>query len=641
MQLNRIFPSSYDFILAANTTNPQWQTISAYKILPVELQRTWADPHQLIGVRPGNQTNYLLIDVDRTSKYHPYNVSHEWGGLLFGLEQIGLIDPIFLRSSHSQGIHIYYHFAESINSFRLAALVRIWLEQEGFNVTPGQIETFPNTKTYDSKYNAHRLPCQPNSGALLLDQHGDPMYHPANQNHLTQLAYFAQHAAQAQQSLALIKSRLKWGYDEFLKSRYRRGGGGVDVAIWRQNWAETIEQGWTGAGQTNDILLAMVGNTIIFEGIQDKQTIFDRVKSLVLSAPGYREYCGHQHHIDKRIWEWINNTVNRNYYTPYQSHPTRTGKFPGLGITPEQPQRPKSTKRRDQVIHRLTTTVQTIIERLGQLPNKIRDRVQIIIDTSKELFGSGFGNNTLYKACYLGLWGIAETAENRQELETVTGVCRSYICDQKTEPENNVETVTGVCRSYISVPMKVIHSDPERSMNLELDLPQVSTEVLELTPVLPNIFSPAPESDLCLPEPESFSVSERSSVPEQNPLSVQGSSDPESNSLLHRSSDSELCISALFSESISNTYDSSEYEGLDSCPDLPEPDLSSLPPIGASVRRAKQVYRGKTYPELFATITANFGVGCEAIESDAGGRYRFDLCDWLDTWFPATCQGSE
>ena len=52
--------------------------------------------------------------------------------------------------------------------------------------------------------------------------------------------------------------------------------------------------------------------------------------------------------------------------------------------------------------------------------------------------------------------------------------------------------------------------------------------------------------------------------------------------------------------------------------------------VVASVRRAEHVYRGKTYPELFAVITANFGVGCEVIESELGGRYRFDLCDWLD-----------
>ena len=633
-QLQNLFPLSFDFILAANQQTPCWQTISAYKLTLAELTRTWADPHQLIGVRPENLTKYLLLDIDRGSKYHPYTSRPNWDRLLFRLEQLGLIDPQIIRSSHSQGIHIYYYFTEPIESFKLAALVRIWLEQESFNIAPGQIETFPNTKTYDSKYNAHRLPCQPNSGALLLDQQGDPMYHPANQNHLTQLAYFAQHAAQAQQSLITIKSKLKWGYDEFLKSRYHRSRGGIDVAIWRQNWAETIEQGWTGAGQTNEILHTMVGNTIVFEGIQDKQAIFERVKHLVLTAPGYRQHCQHQHHIDKRIWEWINNTVDRNYYTPYQSHPTRTGKFPGLGITPDQPQRPKSTKRHDQVIHRITTTVQTIIERLGQLPAKIRERVQAIIDTSKELFGSKLSSNTLYRACYLGLWTTVETAETRQEVETVTAVCCSYICDLKPEPENNDETVTAVCRSYISAPMKVIHPDPQRSMNSEPDLPQVSTEALESAPVLPNTSSPASELDPCLPELESFSVFDRSSAPEQNSLLVERSLDLESNSLLHISSGDELCISALFSESISNTDDSSEDQGLDSSPDLSSPDSSSLPPIGASVRRAEHVYRGQTYPELFAVITANFGVGCEVIESELGGRYRFDLCDWLVSWFP-------
>jgi hypothetical protein len=642
MQLTNLFSSDWDFILAANTSNPQWETVSTYKILPVELQRTWADPHQLIGIRPGKSTNFLLIDVDRGSKYHPYNATHEWCSFLFRLEQIGLIDPLFVRSSPNEGIHIYYWFPERIESFKLAALARIWLEDGDFGVTSGQIETFPNTKRFDSLYNAHRLPFQPDSGALLLDQHGDPLEIAANRDHHSQLAYFAERAAQAQQCMATLKGKLEWGYDKFKKSRHPRAGGtGTDVAKWRRNWEETIELGWVSRGQTNEILGVMVGYTIVFQGIEAKQEIFDRVKSLVLNAPGYRQWCGHQHHIDKRIWSWVNMTVKRRYYTPYQSRPERTGEFPGRTIDREDANRPKSTERHDSIVHRLTTTIQTIIERLGQLPDKIRDRVRAIVSTSKELFGSGFGINTLYKSCYLGLWQTAETAETRQDAETLMAVCRSHICDRENEPENNAEMDTAVCRSHISAPMKVIHPDAECIMNPELDLPQVNTEVLELNLDSPSIFNMASceqDLDLDLPETDISLVPMRSEESAQESDLLDRSSQSEQNLPSHISNHYELQPPAKFFESISGADDSPNCLGVE-CPiDPPEPDPNALPPAGMPVKRIEHVYRGKTYPEILAVITGSFGVGCEAIEAD-GGRYRFDACDWLASWFPATYQG--
>lgn len=459
----------------------------------VDLPRKKSLSQQLIGIRCRNTTKHLLIDIDRGSKCHPDNDRANWDRLLFLLEQLGLIDPEFIRSSDSGEIHIYYWFPTEIESFKLAALVRVWLESAGFTLAKGQIETFPNTKSYNSNFNAHRLPFQ--AGSLLLDQYGDPLNHPANRSHAAQLAYFADRVAQTQQCMATLKSKLKWGYEEFLTSRHRRTSSGVDVAQWRQNWAETIELGWKGRGQTNDLLQVMVGYSIVFEGIEDKQELFDRVKSLVLSAPGYRQYCNHQHQIDRRIWDWVNLTIDRNYYTPYQSRPGRTGEYPGLTIDRAEAKRPRSTKRHDSIVDRITTTVQTIIERLGALPTCIRDRIKLMIDTSRELFGSGFGVNTLYKSYYLGLWQSAETAEIGREAETQLHVSCSQFCDREPEPENNAETESHVSCSQFSAPMKLISSDDECSVASAENLPQVSKDLLSIGNDLSNIYSPIPSPD--------------------------------------------------------------------------------------------------------------------------------------------------
>jgi hypothetical protein len=107
-------------------------------------------------------------------------------------------------------------------------------------------------------------------------------------------------------------------------------------------------------------------------------------------------------------------------------------------------------------------------------------------------------------------------------------------------------------------------------------------------------------------------------------------------SLKHISNKYELHPSAKFSDSISSADESGDMslEYPDSI-DL-EPESKLLPPVGALVSRPEHRYQGKTYPTVSGTITANFGISCELISSSGVGyRYRFELSDWLVSWFPA------
>ena len=119
----------------------------------------------IIGKRFGKLTNYLMIDVDRKSPFHPYN-----GGIkpiLDAMEALGLCRYLIVRSSSSGGIHIYFPLAEPVSAWGLACAAHAALTAAGVRVAGGVCELFPNKKAFNAEHNGHRLPLQ--QGSFLLD----------------------------------------------------------------------------------------------------------------------------------------------------------------------------------------------------------------------------------------------------------------------------------------------------------------------------------------------------------------------------------------------------------------------------------------------------------------------------------------
>ena len=120
----------------------------------------------LIGKRFGKLTNYLLIDVDTGSPFHPRH-----GGIqpiLAAMESLGLCRYLLIRSSASGGIHIYFPLAESVSAYRLACAAHAALSAANVKVCGGICELFPNKKAYNAEHNGHRLPLQADS--FILDE---------------------------------------------------------------------------------------------------------------------------------------------------------------------------------------------------------------------------------------------------------------------------------------------------------------------------------------------------------------------------------------------------------------------------------------------------------------------------------------
>ena len=606
MQLLKLFPPSFDFICAKATpggTNPDWHTRDRYRLTHAELIRKWVDPATIIGLRPLKDTQKLTIDIDRSSKYHAFNNSQLYQELIDCLAEIGLCDGEIVRSSASGGHHLIFVLSETINSFDLACLLYLYLEERGFGVATGQIELFPNVKSFNSNFNAVRLPFQEGSELLESDFNIVPQSHEEN------MAYLVSRIENNSNDLDLLKATIRKRRKDF-KKLYKQFNslGNTNIQEWYRDWSETIDMGWTANGQTNDLLGVYCKFSIVFEGITNPVQLWEQVKTKVLAAPGYEKCCEHQHEIDRRIREWVRCTLKR--YFPLGSR----GQINSNGEYQSSP-RPRSTVRTEDVKRRIQAAITLIGQQLGELPQKLTDRLSAIIAASKEL-GQGLSKNTLYKSCYKILWQNAETAENRQNEQIDTPQTFSHIPDLEKTPKNQPETKTDIAISHISVLMKRYSPEEVNVTGLDSDLGNSEGLNEESDSLLFLDINLIPENNLLLPT----SLNE----PFDSETLCTEVSESITEPIISHTYD--LQPPAPLENSISDDYESSDRS-------------SDLPVSGAVVMRRSHIYRGKIYQELLARVVRSIGMGWEVV-TDTGEQYRFDLSDWQQTWF-ATFSGDD
>jgi hypothetical protein len=121
---------------------------------------------KIIGRRPGAQDDRLGTDVDAPnanrpgSPYHPDVSMEGWASLITFIEENFGANFIVVRSSKSNGYHIYVFFNSFTSSDRIAHRAKELYESAGFEMGQGKLETFPNVRANDdAKFNGLRLPC--------------------------------------------------------------------------------------------------------------------------------------------------------------------------------------------------------------------------------------------------------------------------------------------------------------------------------------------------------------------------------------------------------------------------------------------------------------------------------------------------
>jgi hypothetical protein len=391
---------------------PAWRTLDYY----LQASTLWnyhQDSSKLVGIRFGNTTKFGVIDLDNGGDYHnPESVKK----IRYALEDIGITDIIPIQSSHSGGYHLIIPLKTQIPTFSLACALEIALRKAGLSIRQGHLEIFPNAKPYGSNtvtnYNAIRCPMQPHSGALLLDDDLQPIGdsvevflnhcdHAARRQDLTKLNKFARRARR-----------------KITKERYSKTYS-TKAFEWRTEWEEIIATGWTGKGQTNTYLQILVGYGIVFLGLEYEELVKYALE-VATNAPGYTEYCGHQHEIEARIRQWARNSINNKWYSEYASYPERPREtfaatfaeiIAGGGNTrkpktkdnviPFDRRKAQSKRRSQEAQRRIRWSVKALEWSTG-LPEGITDRTNAISDEYKRSFGKALSRETLRK--YLHLW---------------------------------------------------------------------------------------------------------------------------------------------------------------------------------------------------------------------------------------------
>ena len=239
----------------------------------------------IIGKRFGQLTNYLMIDIDINSPFHPNHNGFET--ILTAMERIGLVRYLIVRSSTSEGIHLYFPLPEPVNSWQLAYTAHSALTANGIHIQGGQCELFPNKKSFNAEFNGHRLPLQ--NGSFLLDKDFCPISNcKADFLHRWQTAATHQGEKTLQQALT--------GQIAFSP---------LDVPVAPTQPAAPLGQRktvtatghvippivWSRFGQSNDIMCELVNYGDRYVGLKTVDDLAAWVKAVAPLLPGYQQFA--------------------------------------------------------------------------------------------------------------------------------------------------------------------------------------------------------------------------------------------------------------------------------------------------------------------------------------------------------------
>jgi hypothetical protein len=424
-RLATLFPNGWDWIYSDRPklgTKPEWETIKKFPLAPVELWSLHQDESCIIGIRPDKGTRWGILDIDITSAYHPNNDPDALSKIRSTLEDIGIVRTLLSQSSHSGGLHLYLPLPEIISSYGLAVALKLHLSAAGFKLRSGQLEIFPNVKRYIpqgySLYNGVRLPFQPNTGFLCLDNDLTPL--PWNLDDWLNAFDLAASA----QDLPLLKRQIA---DAKLNHRIRKGDRTPQSL---ESWSERIAQeklGWSGPGETNEKLKAIACEARVFMGMDSEEQIADYIEHTAQSTPGFREHSSHQKDLKQRSRDIASWAIK--YYWPLGGPSSRETGYHG-------PQKSIADfsyhqAKREAAQHRIREAIAQL-QQTNALPATATARAKAIVSIAK------VSQHTLYKTINKPLWHPEEfpaLAPTKQaEPQSEQGITHQEL---KTEQNEN------------------------------------------------------------------------------------------------------------------------------------------------------------------------------------------------------------
>ena len=438
-----LFPHSWDFI-EKETPDADWKTVKKYKLTERKQWYKYTDSQTIVGVRFGTTTLYGLYDIDLGSSYDPREQEKSLNALRGELEEWGLVRIFFIQSSLSGGLHLYFFLSRAVSTFRLACILNKAAEDAGLEIKRGQLETFPNTKSYGCIYNGHRLPLQ--QGSYLLDKDYVPY-----SDRVEDFISAAQWSAEGN-DVDLLESRLESAYDWFkVKKNQERSYQPTpedkefieQVDYCQREINEgflgsirlQVEAGFDEYGQTNDLLLAIAKLGRIYYGLSGQQYI-DYIKQTVMSCPGYTKYCRHQHEIDTRCRN-VAHFGEKQWY-PYRTKMADKKRYTYEYIKNQLANKPNlNRERQHNAASRIIQAVEYINENQGGLPQKVGECKLAIRNITKKLFGVSVSDATLKKQENLSLWHPKYRGESSSSSE-------QDVVQHPTPPTEDIQSLLSV-----------------------------------------------------------------------------------------------------------------------------------------------------------------------------------------------------
>ncbi|MGB7085120.1 MAG: hypothetical protein WBD47_06175 [Phormidesmis sp.] len=332
-----------------------------------------------------------MLDIDINSPYHPRQDAGAIARIEAALETIGITRTLRIRSSWSEGLHLYVPLPELVKTFDLAVALKNCLEPQGFKLKQGHLECFPNVKAYGNviktEYLAHRLPLQPGSGSCLLDEAFSP-----GSNKLGDFLSLWDVAA-AGQDISTLRQALPLAR----KNRYKKVRSRLNkVDSWKKDLETILAEGWTGPGQTNQLLKEFGCYGHVFLGYCGEELV-DFIHQQATASPGYQQWCRHQREIKMRSHVWA--TAIEQYYWP-------------IGTYEEAQQKQKDATSKivpfnDFRARNAQESIKAAVQHLqdtNALPGAATARAQAVRKAQKKLSQSSSSLETLYKAENKNLW---------------------------------------------------------------------------------------------------------------------------------------------------------------------------------------------------------------------------------------------
>ena len=349
-----------------------------------------------LGKRHSHLTEYLMVDVDIHSPYHPYN-----GGIqpiLDAMESIGLCRYILVRSSHSEGLHIYFPLPQPVRSWHLARTAHAALTAAGVSVAGGICELFPNKKHYNAEYNGHRLPLQ--QGSYLLDENFRCTSN-AKGAFLVQWA----HCREGQDMTLLTQKLAEKPKPTLIPSPEQHS----HVSV-----TDLPPIGWTKVGQSNEVMKQLVNYGDRYAGYKTIPALAEWIAAVAPLLPGYEQFASEESKGDLTRRNWAYRWA-KSHFLSVRLYKAVSSYDHNAFVAAEALERLKAA------LKELVIEGTVGIDKLWKLLSKL----------SKKLFGVGFSWSLIQKhrafilasvgsSCRVGLSSGREEGKNLSSKEQTT-----------------------------------------------------------------------------------------------------------------------------------------------------------------------------------------------------------------------------